>query len=123
MTHLVDVHDSRLGRIKIIATPFGDAPREIKEKWIGVEIPCLWYDPSCFLKGLVDKNPREAREGYVVLQTHAIEVLSMVSQPAVDWWESIGYPENERATFVFNVECVKVLKRPPTKGVLTGENN
>ena len=120
---MIDIHDERLGRIKIKSLPNGDAPTEIKEKWIGMELPCLYYDPYAFLKEPLSGKPRVGVRAFAVLQAHALQLLSSVSPTAVEFWNSIGYPQGDWSTWFFDEGCAEILKPPLTKAQICGENN
>ena len=103
--------------------PNGDAPDEIKEKWIGIEMPCLLYDPSCFGRQVLSKHVVGAQASYVVNQTVAIEELAKKAPEAARWWNLAGYPESATALWIFSAYCVEVLEAPASASLFTGENN
>ena len=39
--------------IRIIATPLGQAPKWVREEWIGIEIPLAEQDPGCLEIGIL----------------------------------------------------------------------
>ena len=82
--------ESFLAKIKIIATPPGFAPVEIREQWVGVEIPLVNQEeisrnpPSSL--GIGNDNP----DGHLVLTDAAIDALRRVGKgKAADFWEGI----------------------------------
>lgn len=77
--------------IRIIATPPGFAPEEIRKAWIGLELPVA--TPQDFTD-----NPPEWNEigtenlgGYIVLKSKAVHILRDHNQTlAADFWDSLG---------------------------------
>ncbi len=110
------------GTIRIKSLPNGDAPDEIKQKWIGVEMPCLFYDPHCAGRTVLTRELVPPKPSYVVLQAEALDALAKTAPDAVAWWKSVGYPQ-EDGLWIFDADCAEVLKRPLTRGELTGEAN
>jgi hypothetical protein len=99
-----------LPRIRIVSEPRGDAPSSVKEKWIGVEIPCLYSDP-CAQTKIADLSGRKAKSyaSYVVFQVHAIEALEAAHPEAARWWRSMGFPQGDEEVFVFSAESCEAL--------------
>ncbi len=120
---MIDSNDEKLGKIRITSVPNGEAPEDIKRKWIGVEIPCLCSHSAAFGSGALTKTPIGARSSFVVLQTHALEALARTAPEAVQWWNSIGYPKDETATWLFDQGCAEVLKEPLSWAKISGQVN
>lgn len=82
------------GKIRIVKTPQGEAPLEVREKWVGVEIPA-----ACYLShdgdshSVISKEPVAPRAAYLVLQTEAIKALSLHDKNAALWWQECGLVE------------------------------
>lgn len=80
-----------MAKIKIIATPPGFAPEEIRDQWVGVEIPLpteeqIAEDPPSGV-GIGNQN----QGGFLVLTSDAIKSLQNAGKnTAVSFWESAG---------------------------------
>ena len=76
--------------IKIIATPPGQAPKEIREKWVGVSITL--YEPPKKEETVVQTGtqggPAENMDGYVVATQEAFLELAKKHPKAAEWWEA-----------------------------------
>lgn len=79
-----------LGRIRIVLTPPGFAPENIRKEWIGVEIPLVTQEQ-------LDEDPPVGRignenvGGYVVLLSAAVTALRKAGkQEAADFWDSLS---------------------------------
>lgn len=121
---MLEINTEKMGRILIKSIPKGEAPDWVKEKWLGLEIPCLYYDPFCQNAGGVISQKLERPEAiYAVLQVQALDALLHVSPDAVEWWHSIGRPRYEMDIFFFDAGCVEVIKQPPSKQEILGELN
>lgn len=112
-----------LGRIRIINTPGGQAPLSVREKWVGVEIDCLYSTPSNVIVDIYTHEIVGYMSGFVVLQADALSALAKLDAGAAAWWKSNGYPRSDIATFIFDDDCALVVKKPLTKASLTGELN
>lgn len=105
-----------LGLVVVTKTPDGEAPLEIRKRWVGIEIPCLCFsERSDSASGVLSggKLPQEPR--YIVSQTDALETLEKVDPEAARWWRDRGFPKHPMALFSFRAEEVRVLVRPPTE--------
>lgn len=82
-------------RIRIIKTPLGEAPEEVKREWVGLELPCDQTgsegDFTFEAKSLKEvANPRE--NVFFVPQDKAIAILERKSAKAARWFREAGYP-------------------------------
>ncbi len=119
MNAVIDPKDNNLGLIKVTSAPSGGpAPLWVRKRWVGCELPCLYYDPCA-----LPKSPGSFLTAFVVLQVHAIAVLAKVAPRAVQYWNSIGYPTSDKGTWLFEPRYVEVLKSPLVKAELFSENN
>lgn len=104
---------TKFGKIRIVRAPAGQAPLEIREKWVGVEMICLYHSNREQSTHHAEINPDpKAYEAFVVLQTHAICSLARSSPEAVSYWERNGFPTSEAATFMFDAQCAEVMAPP-----------
>ena len=87
-------------QIRIISTPPGEAPEQIRAAWVGLTLPLVLRTPSPIeTVGVVSKPKtwfgllfarlfgRTRREsGYVVDASRAIELLGVHAPEAAQWW-------------------------------------
>lgn len=73
-------------KIKILATPPGQAPKWVREEWVGVEIPIPEQESGGIQMGIQCGNA-ENTDGYQVETRAAIEALRIKSPEAARWWE------------------------------------
>lgn len=103
----------RIGRIKIISRPEGDAPPEIRDQWIGVEMNCHGqFLRDRFSRGIKGIR-REEQHSYSVFQVHAIAELAKKSPKAADFWKHIGFPRTRISIFTFRADSVQELSPVP----------
>jgi len=76
--------------IKIIATPPGQAPEEVRREWVGLTIPLPPQNTDGFQMGVLGGAPKNLG-GYQVLSRDAFGVLLTKSQPAVRWFVENGF--------------------------------
>ncbi len=105
-----------LGTIRFTTAPRGGAPLEIREQWVGIEVPCLFSHDG------VPPNPGDTTHdvetgvevpdypGYIVFQVDALEALKKKSQKAVKYWQSRGFPQHPFALFLFDLSSAEVVK-------------
>ncbi len=109
------------GVIRIVSTPLGEAPLQIQNQWVGIEIPCLFHHSDADIiekenSGVISGLKDDDYDGYVVYQDHAIAALRQKSPETADHWNKIGFPEDSTALFIFNEESVEVVR--PVKSLL-----
>ena len=79
-------------RIRIIDIPPGEAPLEVREQWVGLELPLVGGDPYAMqLKTcgvLTGASEPEETVGYAVSIEDAVRVLEKKSPEAAAWWRS-----------------------------------
>lgn len=84
------------GRIRIIRIPVGEAPDEIKLKWIGLVLPCF---PTCGYhedkeKGVLTDAESDRRRTFSVPQKETLEILAGFHPEAAAWWRAHGFPQD-----------------------------
>ena len=112
---MTQVKREDLGIIRFTSAPKGGAPIKIREEWIGIEVPCLFSNDGTTREG---KGPRDVISnldvpdypGYIVLQGMAIEALREKSPEAAKYWNSLGFPNDAFAIFLFSLESAEVVK-------------
>lgn len=102
--------NSNAGQIKIIATPEGEAPLEVREAWIGLILPChpiLGYSEGDI--GALSREPTERNRQVInVPQDEAIRILALFHPEAVQWWNDHGYP-TQGGYFSFGEREVEII--------------
>jgi len=93
---------SATGRIRIVRVPAGEAPKEVRQAWVGLVLPC---EPIVgFGRGpeynLLSQTRRVRTYGFRVPQDLAIEALERVTPEAARWWREHGFP-HPNMNFVF----------------------
>lgn len=111
--------------VEIIATPHGNAPEWVREKWVGCVFPNIGNTCGHVPILCRDVLPRQGRfgiiwhetAGYVIEQSTALQVLAVHAPDAAGWFESHGYPTSDGA-FLFKPEHVRVITERDTRGKL-----
>ena len=108
--------------IRIIATPPGEAPEEIRRAWVGVRIPLLVFHKKAkdyrsagvltgpkgiFAKlGAIISGRLERKTGYAVAVVEAIAALEAANPEAAKWWrENAPHVFKSGKAFVFASEA------------------
>jgi hypothetical protein len=109
-----------LGTICFTAAPRGAAPIQIREQWIGVEVPCLFSHDGVPREGDRTQDVATGLDvpdypGYVVLQILAIEILRQKSPEAAEYWGELGFPNHATALFLFDHDSAEVVKPVKTR--------
>jgi hypothetical protein len=109
-----------MASVRIVDTPPGEAPLEIRQAWVGLELPVLGKRPVRYLGSGVLTGPKTFTEtllhlitlrlvvqsGFVVPAEHAIEILEAVRPEAARWWrEHATHTIHARRKFLFAPEC------------------
>ena len=109
-----------LGVVRFTSVPKGDAPLKIRQKWVGVEVPCLFSHDGVPQEGdrlhdVVSGMEIPDYPGYIILQAMAIEELKKKSPFAATWWKKHGFPHHPIAIFLFSLESAEVVKSVMTR--------
>ena len=92
-------------KVRIVARPSGEAPDDVREAWIGLELPVragLFGGHRPFLTAGVLSGPRtwpqrlvalvrgrfDRRSGYAVDALEAVNILGHKSPMAASWWRA-----------------------------------
>ncbi len=95
------------GRIKVLKTPDGEAPVEIRRAWEGLILPCFPHIgiPTGELSEVLSGNSIEnERRGVIVPQGEAISVLMQFDREAAGWWMAHGCGKDDTYFFFFEDE-------------------
>jgi hypothetical protein len=123
---------TRAHLIKVIATPDGEAPLWVRQKWIGVELPLAQSGsaPITVLGSGVLSGPRNLlarfahlfmgryhrQRGYKVSVQAAVEALARVSPEAANWWmENTPHLQRPGRFFLFQHEACLVMSDTPVE--------
>jgi hypothetical protein len=121
------VQTKNLGRIRITSTPRGEALEDIRKEWIGVEIPCLFYEDTptqdSHTRGVLSEGKQEFYKHYVVFQSDALIALRAKSPRAADWWAECGYTETSPGRFSFDEDCAHVIDPVLSRSQFLGQTN
>ncbi|MCC6793745.1 MAG: hypothetical protein IT366_01400 [Candidatus Hydrogenedentes bacterium] len=114
-------------RIRIVSTPQGEAPEEVRRGWIGLELPLppKFNGPATFLGTSVLAAPQNwigqiiamltgrarIRTGYSVETSDALRLLVRHNPDAAEWW----YKNTPRLVhpgryFVFAADCCEEVE-------------
>jgi hypothetical protein len=114
-----------MASVRIIDTPPGEAPLDIRQAWVGLELPVLAKRPVRYLGSGVMTGPKTftqtllhlitlrlvVQSGYVVPATRAIEILEAVRPEAARWWrEHAAHAIRARRKFLFSPECCEYVE-------------
>lgn len=120
--------------VRIVQTPPGEAPIDIREAWVGLVLPLSPGEvgPRQLLTQGVLTGPRtllgyvvsrllhrfKVVNGFLVDSTGAVEVLARHNERAATWWRTHA-PAIVRSggAFVFHSEACELVEVPPGGGV------
>lgn len=101
------------GQIRIIKTPAGQAPEEIRKAWVGLVLPCgpiAGYLESGTELGALSLEPiNRGRRTVSVPQVEALEILAKERPFAAEWWAEMGFPRAFASRFAFGLDEVEIL--------------
>lgn len=114
-------------RIAIISIPPGDAPLDIRRRWVGLELDLVENhgpSPHSMTTFSVMDNPKswffhlkwrlgfrpkqEIRTGYIVSTTDAVATLEQKHPDAARWWRE-NAPHLFGLTIMFPGDCCRLL--------------
>ena len=95
-----------LGFIRITSRPKGDAPSEIRDKWIGLVLPVEGRSTgpvaNLISEGLVDDI-----KGFRVRTENALLALRQVHPETKEWWQKNARLPHE---LIFDADCCELAK-------------
>ena len=110
--------------VRIIATPPGEAPLWVREKWVALDLPVARYSsPKMFFGYGVLSLPRnwmaqwwgvflgqaERISGFAVESVRAIDILATASPEAAAWWRAnTPHLIAPRRYLVFHAEACRI---------------
>ncbi len=110
-------------RIRITRLPHGEAPLEIRQAWIGLELPCYpvlghllephrVYERLSTIgheQGVLSGQDIERPIfGFSVPQDQAIQILEATRPDAAAWWKAHGFPHQDNS-FRFKNDEVEII--------------
>ncbi len=123
------MHSVQQGCIKIIDTPPGKAPEEIRKQWVRLVLPLappenrksnmqvLLTKPKCYLGIFVASREEDflTNGAYFVSSPEAIGVLSIASGAAARWWcKTVPHFLKPHSAFLFSAACCIPLDEDTT---------
>jgi len=75
-------------RIRIVATPPGEAPEPIRRAWVGLELPAVQRADYTPVVGVLSQSATGYRRGYAVRGATAVRLLTEIAPDAADWWRT-----------------------------------
>lgn len=104
--------------VKVIKTPAGRAPKEIRQCWVGLTLPVRGFaEPGHQVYEIITHQPITREKWNVaVSQVEAIKILSKRYPEAAQWWRNNGYPRGRDWIFLFYadelelVDCSKAIE-------------
>lgn len=91
-------------RVKITSTPEGEAPREIREKWIGLKLNGAVYKP-----GMITGEAPKSSPGFITLIKTALQSLAYHNKEAYKWWLNWQDKHPDSDAFLFESSCYEVV--------------
>jgi hypothetical protein len=114
-----------MASVRITSAPPGEAPAEIRQAWVGLELPIVRRTPQRYLGSGVLTGPRSIRAlflhlftlrlhvhvGYVVPSLEAIDILEKSRPEAARWWhEHAPQMLQPKRRFLFAPECCEIVQ-------------
>jgi len=97
-------------KIKIKKIPEGEAPKEIREKWVGCELPVLGFPKLALSQENLSRKPRH-KKCFAVCALSALAILRGKSPEAARWFEENVKPPIDSIDryFFFNEKECKII--------------
>ena len=104
-------------RIKIISIPKGEVPKEIRAKWVGLELTGNLFEPfddfplsrGCAV-GLVTGIEQKEIKGLEVPVEVAIQALATHNREAFSWWLAWSRQHLQTSKLIFDSGCYKIIE-------------
>lgn len=114
-----------MASIRVVTAPPGEAPADIRNAWVGLELPVRRCRAGRYLGSGVLSGPRSVYEtlfdllawrltiyrGFAVPSLAAIEILERSNPAAALWWrENAPQMTKPWRHFVFATECCELMR-------------
>jgi len=115
--------------VRIIATPPGEAPLDVREAWVGLLLPLVDEDsearasltsgvltgPKSFLStlGWLLRGRAKRVNGYRVNALVAIGILEKHAPEAARWWQTHSPSRSPNRLFMFHAEVCEIVADGP----------
>jgi|SRR6476646_10862702 hypothetical protein len=122
--------ENRTRRIRVIATPTGQAPDWVRRAWVGLELSVVGNPqpkaypvfgvltgPTSYLGNLwgLLRGKAERLAGYPVYAGGAVELLAASNPEAAKWWrDNAPHLLRRGRLFVFNADACTLVDEAPT---------
>ena len=111
MIKLLKWYQPRTRWVRIVATPPGEAPLDVRGAWVGLTLPL--YNPApCTMEtfGVVTRRRQSPMTGYMVNGRQAVEILATKAPWAAAWWlEQTPHVVVGNHVLVFPVEVCEIV--------------
>ena len=96
--------------VRIVATPGGEAPLNIREAWVGLTLPLAYPNPHTVeTTGALSLTRQPPRVGYLVEGRQALNILAGKAPQAARWWlEQASHVVEAGYCLVFSAEVCEV---------------
>ena len=99
------------GSIRITKVPAGQAPHWVREKWVGLVLPCYPVAGHAGLTlGVESLEPQPRPIGFIVPQEEAIAILRGHDSAAAAWWNAKGFPRPMLPNFCFQFDEAEIIE-------------
>jgi hypothetical protein len=100
--------------VRIVRTPVGVAPLEIREQWIGLLLPLALPMRVKPAVAAVLTHNKETTTGYLVNAEIAVQILATKSPDAAQWWRENYVRRSIPGTnLLFDAACCRLEADPP----------
>ena len=97
------------GFIRIKSRPAGNAPAEIRDKWIGLVLPVVEKTTSLLADVMTGQMVTNRTGGYEILWGNAMEALASRNPETKEWWEKNVGARFHFPTLIFDEDCCEVV--------------
>jgi hypothetical protein len=108
---LLKQYQSRTRWVRIVATPAGEAPLDVRGAWVGLTLP-LCNPDLCTTEtfGVVTGSRKSPMTGYMVYGRQAVEILAKKAPWAAAWWlEETPHVVVGNYVLVFSAEVCELV--------------
>lgn len=101
------------GSIRVIKTPAGEAPEQIRAAWVGLVLPCepisgkLPWGEELHIPSFKPTN--RSRDVVIVPIKDALEIIAQERPFAAEWYAELNIPFERADHFAFGLDEVEIL--------------
>ncbi len=101
-----------MGKIKFRYPVLTCFPDEVSNAFVDIVVPCLYFHTNASVEDIITGERFGPIAVYVVKQTDVMVAMRMKDPVVEKYFNHIGFPKTQNATFGFSPRDIEVIRTP-----------